>query len=125
MLKKRITAYCNDEEFEESKALSESDGVPMGRYLREVALGWRRSGNAEHLTGEELSKLFVKLSILSNEMVRIAGAMEVQYLEYNEDLEESVPVSLSGKAEQQIEVKISQSIHLSEKVINMIMKSEQ
>jgi hypothetical protein len=97
----------------------------MGRYLREVALSGKRSENAEHLTGEELNKLFVDLSILSNEMVKIADAMEVQYLEYNEDLEESVPVSLSGKAEQQIEVKISQAIHLAEKAINMIMKSEQ
>jgi hypothetical protein len=122
---KRITAYCNDEEFKEIKALSESAGVPVGRYLREVALGWRRSGNAENLTGEELNMLFVNLSTLSNEMVRIADAMEVQYMDYNEDLEESIPVSLSGKAEQKIEVKISQAINLSEKAINMIMKSEQ
>jgi hypothetical protein len=75
--KKRIAAYCNDEEFEESKALSESAGVPMGRYLREVALGGRRSGNAEHLhlTGEELNMLFDNLSFLKNEMVKIADAM--------------------------------------------------
>jgi hypothetical protein len=45
-------------------------------------------------------------------------------MEYNEGLEESVPVSLSGKAEQQIEEKISQAIHLSEIAINMIMGSE-
>jgi hypothetical protein len=83
----------------------------MGRYLREVALGWGRSGNAEHLTGEELIKLFINLSILSNEMVKIADVIEVQYMDYNESLGESVPVSLSGKAEQQIKVKISLAIN--------------
>jgi len=106
---KRIAAYCNDEEFHEIKGLAEAAGVPMGRYLRYVALGWRRSGNAEHLTGEELNKLFVDLSKLSNEMVTVANFMEVQYLNYIESRMESVPVSLSEKAEEQLDKKISQA----------------
>jgi hypothetical protein len=55
-----------------------------------VALGWRRSGNAEHLTGKELNKLFVDLSILSNEMVKIAYVKSLGYdtIEYRSSLNE-------------------------------------